>query len=104
MIQSQWLKPYTEFNPKKGIKVEKNNDKVGKILYKLMSNAIYGNTMENVRNRIDVKLVNNKKDYLKCTWKSSYMLRNIFDTNLVVIRKNKLALKLNKPIILECAC
>ena len=32
------------------------------------------------------------------------MLRNIFDTNLVVIRKNKLALKLNKPIILECAC
>ena len=26
------------------------------------------------------------------------MLRNIFDTNLVVIRKNKLALKLNKPI------
>ena len=65
MIQSQWLKPYTEFNTKKGIKVEKNNDKVGKILYKLMSNAIYGNTMENLRNRIDVKLVNNKKRLFK---------------------------------------
>ena len=65
MIQSQWLKPYTEFNSKKGIKAEKNNDKVGKILYKLMSNAIYGNTMENVRNRIDVKLVNNKKRLFK---------------------------------------
>ena len=29
------------------------------------------------------------------------MLRNIFDTNLVVIRKNKLALKLNKPIYIR---
>ena len=29
--------------------------------------------MENVRSRINVKLVNNKKDYLKCISKPSYM-------------------------------
>ena len=29
--------------------------------------------MENVRNRINIKLVNNEKDYLKYTSKSSYM-------------------------------
>ena len=52
--------------------------------------------MENLRNRIDVKLVNNEKDYLKCISKPSYMPRKIFDNNLVAIRKNKLALKLNK--------
>ena len=32
-----------------------------------MSSAIYVKTIENMRNRIDVKLVNNEKDYLKCT-------------------------------------
>ena len=53
--------------------------------------------MENIRNRINVKLVNNEKDYLKCTSKPIYMSHNIFDNNLVTILKNKLALKLNKP-------
>ena len=52
--------------------------------------------MENLINRIDVKLGKNEKLYLKCTSKPSYMLHKIFDNNLVVICKNKLALKLNK--------
>ena len=43
--QSQWLKPYIEFNTQKRIEVEKNNDKDGKPLYKLMNNAMYGKTM-----------------------------------------------------------
>ena len=58
--QSQWLKPYIEFNTQKGQKKWGQN---GKILYKLMGNtiyAIYGKTMENLRNRIDVRLVNNE--------------------------------------------
>ena len=95
--QSQWLQPYIEFNTQKRTEAEKNNDKDGKALYKLMNSAIYGKTMENIRNRIDVKLVNNKKDYLKCTLKPSYISHKIFDNNLVAIRKSKLALKLNKP-------
>ena len=50
---------------KKRIEAEKNGDKDGKELYKLMNIAAYGKTMENLRNRIDVKRVSNKKDYLK---------------------------------------
>ena len=71
-------------------------DKTGKALYKLMIIAIYEETMENLRNRIAVKLVKNEKDYLKSTSKLSYMSHKIFDNNLVAIRKSKLALKLNK--------
>ena len=47
------------------IEAEKNNEKDGKELYKLMSSTIYGKTIENLRNRIDVKQVSNKKDYLR---------------------------------------
>ena len=63
--QFQWLKQYVEFNAQKRIEAEKNDEKDGKALYKLMDNAAYGKRMENLRNRIDVKLVSNKKDYLK---------------------------------------
>ena len=61
-----------------------------------MNNAVYGKTMENL-NIIDVKLVNNKKR-LKCTSKPSYIPHKIFDNDLVAIRKNKVTLKLNKPV------
>ena len=43
-----------------------------------MNNAIYGKTMENLRNRIDLKLINNEIEYLKYT-------SEIFDNNLVAI-------------------
>ena len=46
--------------------------------------------MENLRNKTDVKLVSNKKDYLKWTSKSSHMSQNIFGNNLVAILKKKL--------------
>ena len=32
-----------------------------------MNNAIYGKAMENLRNKMNVKLLNNEKDYSKCT-------------------------------------
>ena len=48
----------------KRIEAEKNNNKDRKALYKLMNNAIYEKTMDNFRKRIDVKLVDNEKDYL----------------------------------------
>ena len=42
-------------------------------------------TMANLRNRINVKLVSNEKDYSKCTSTLSYMSHKIFDHNLVAL-------------------
>ena len=53
--------------------------------------------MENLRNRFDVKLVSNKKDYLKWTSKPRFISHKVFDNDLVAIRKNKATLTLNKP-------
>ena len=68
----------------KRIGTEKNGDKDGKVLYKLMNNAVHAKTMENGRNRIDVRLVSNKKDYLKWTSKPSYMSQKTFVSYLVI--------------------
>ena len=59
--QWQWLKPFVEFNTQKSIEAEKNGDKDGKVLYKLINNTVNGKITKNLRKRIDVKLVNNKK-------------------------------------------
>ena len=54
--------------------------------------------MENLRNRVDVRLVNNEKNYLKWTSKPGYVAQEIFDNNLVAIHKTKTNLTLNKPV------
>ena len=61
-----------------------------------MKNAVHGKKMENLRNRIDVKLVSKIKDYLKWTSKPSYMPHKRFHNDLAAIRKNKVVLTLNK--------
>ena len=65
-----------------------------------MNNIVYGKTMKNLRNRINVKLVRNKKDCLKWTSKPSYMSHKIFDNDLAIC-KNKVTLTLNKPAYIE---
>ena len=63
-----------------------------------MNNAIYWKAKEKLRNRINVKLENNEKGYLKCICKLYKLFKTkLFRNNLVAICKSKLALKLGKP-------
>ena len=53
-----------------------------------MNNAVYGKIMKNLRNTIDIRLVSNKKIYLKWTSKPIFMSHKIFDCHLVKISKS----------------
>ena len=64
--QSDWMNKYIDFNTKK--RMSATND-FEKDFFKLMINSVYGKTMGNLRKRINVRFVNNKKDFLKYTSK-----------------------------------
>ena len=61
-----------------------------------MNNAVYGKTLKNVRNRIDVRLVSNKRNYLKWLSKRRYLFQKIFNNDLVDMYKSNVTLKLKK--------
>ena len=73
--QSKWLKAFVELNIQKRTETENNGDKDGKALYTLMNNAFYNKVIENLRNKIDVRLVSKKKDYVKYTSKQAIFHR-----------------------------
>ena len=52
-----------------------------KNFFKLMINSVYDKTMENLRKRISVKIVNNENDYFKYVSKPTFISLKIFDKN-----------------------
>ena len=78
MVKTKYWIKHTKTN-----RSRKNGEKNGKALHILMSKVKYGKTIENLRIRIDAKLVINKSDYLKCTSKPNNMLPKMFWNNIV---------------------
>ena len=69
-----------------------------KDFFKLMINSIYGKAIENLRKRINVRLINNAKDFLKYTSRPTYVTHKLFDKDYAAIHEIKSVLVLNKPI------
>ena len=65
-----------------------------------MNNSVFGKTMENIRNRVDVKLVNDRDKAKKLTAKPNFKHLNIFCEDLIAIHMKKTSLTMNKPIYL----
>ena len=63
-----------------------------------MINSVFGNTMENLRKRMCVELINNAKDYVRCVSRPSFVSQKIFSKNFVAVHRINLVLTLNKPI------
>ena len=95
--QSPWLKKYIDFNTNK----RKNaTSAFEKDFFKLMNNSVFGKTMENIRKRVDVRLVTDEKKLLKYSSKPTYVSSKIFNENLVAVHKIKETITLNRPAYL----
>ena len=95
--ESQWLEKYIVLNTE--LRTAAAND-FEKDFFKLMNNSVFGKTMENIRNRVDIKLVNDKKRAEKLSAKPNFKHCNIFSENLVAIHAKKTELKFDKPVYL----
>ena len=89
------MKSYIDFNTQK--RKEANNE-ADKNLFKLLNNAVYGKTMENMRKRIKLRITKTQKDFLKYTYRPTYIGHNILGKRLVAIDEEKEQFALNKPI------
>ena len=92
--QSPWLKSYIDFNTEKR-KNAKNSFE--KDFFKLMNNSIFGKTMENLRKRVNVKLVTDEKKLDKFTAKPTFISSKIFNKDLMAVKCIKETLTLNEP-------
>ena len=65
-----------------------------------MNNFVFGKTQENIRNRIDIRLISTDKGAQKLAAKPNYDCCTIFDENLIALHMKKTRLYFNKPVYL----
>ena len=95
--QESWLKPYIDMNTELR-KIAKNDFE--KDFFKLMNNAVFGKTMENVRKHRDIKLVITDKKRSKLVSEPNYHTMNYISEDLSIIEMKITKVKMNKPIYL----
>ena len=95
--QKAWLKPYTDMNTelRKLAKYDFEKD-----LFKLINNAVFGKTMENIRKHRDTKLVITDKKRNKLASEPNDHAMNNISEDLSIIEMNRTRVKMNKPIYL----
>ena len=81
--QSDWMKNFINFNIGKRTNAANSFEKD---FFKLVINSVYGKTMENLRKRVNVRRVNNEKDFLKCTSRPIHITNKIFAKNYAAIQ------------------
>ena len=98
--ESPWLAKYIDFNTEK--RKEAKNDFV-KDYFKLMNNAVFGKTLENLRKRINLKLTSDEDIYTKHASRANFISGKMFNENLFAINRIKEELVLNRPMYVGMA-
>ena len=95
--QECWMEPYIRMNT--GFRKNAKSD-FEKNFYKLMNNSVFGKTVENLRNRVDIKIVrSNETGKIRKLVASPFYSRHfMFLNDLFGIDMRKSRLLLNKPV------
>ena len=93
--ESLWLEKYIALNTKEATNEYKKD------FFKLMNNSVFGKMMENIRNRVDVTLVNDRDRGKKLAAKPNFEYCTVFDENLLGIHMKKTELVMNKLLVIN---
>ena len=74
-FQSEWMKPNIETNTKLSLETKNSFEKD---FFKLMNNSVFGKTIENIRKRQNIEIVDNMKQAKKLTSKPNFNRVTIF--------------------------
>ena len=84
--QSSWMEPYirknTELRKTAANSFEKD-------FFKLMNNSVFGKTIENIRKRQNIILVDDRKKAVKLTSRPNFDRATIFDKNRIAVHMKK---------------
>ena len=93
--QSSWMEPYIRKNTELRKCVANSFEKD---FFKLMNNSVFGKTIENIRKRQNILLVNNRKKAKRLVNKPNFDRVTIFDKNLIAVHMKKTEIYFNKPV------
>ena len=93
--QSPWMEPYIRKNTELRMRATNNFEKD---FFKLMNNSVFGKTIENIRKRQNIKLIDNRKKAAKLTNQPNFDRCTIFDKNLIAVHMKNTEVYFNKPI------
>ena len=99
--QEALLKPYIDIKTK--LRTEAKND-FAKGSLKLMNNAIFGKTMENVKKHRDIKLVKTDKRRYQLVSEPNCHTTKYFSEDVLAIEMKKIKVKMIKPLYILVAC
>ena len=95
-FEKPFLKEYIDLNTE--LRKQSKND-LEKDLFKLMNNAIFGKSMENILNRSNIKLINdNPEKLLKLIKQPNFQNAYQISNRLCMVESNPIRSVFNKPI------
>jgi len=93
--QRQWLKPFILKNT---LLRQKAKSKFEQDLFKLINNSIFGKSMQQMRNRMNVKITDNPTSILKHTKKPNHKTFEIVHKKLAILFSSKPTVLLDRPL------